>query len=528
MAYDAPGYADELSDELRQRWNETIRRAYDSQNDALKSRFFTLDPGTLRDPRPSDAIAWPGDPGKPAFCVGEANAQALSDWGLTGRRAVQLEYCEYLVVNGRDATGARRPKRVEVTTEFREFWACVATHDPDRVRAMATEVLGFEPSWGQLYGVADPHALGPEAREIAFGRTVAGHGNDRRLRVAGVPAQPAGRLNMERALFMTHPINGIDDLIYVAIFGAHPYAVSDRDERRQASGDDVFSAFNVAHLACNHADPTISLGVYDAVFRGSQVAFADPLGMYIREPNLDVFSYRGQPLPEDWVRFGRGRQGLHQRLVFGPPDEHDAFLDDVVLALGASEQPVTAATSCCASWRSARCWPSARPTRSPTTSGGCWSPRPPRSPATKPSPARRSAICSSACKPSATAAAARARWPSPPPDGAARRHDLGAAPPGTRALSRGGRAGAEDRRTRHALRARDEPAARRWRQRTGGRRVRVRLRRSGSPQPGLPHVRGHDADGLRRAAAARRRRSRRGRVPKRSRPTRSGGVGLRA
>jgi hypothetical protein len=341
MPYDAPGHADELSGELRDRWNETIARAYASQNDALKKRFFTLDPDALREPRSSDAIKWPGDPGKPAFCVGEANAQALSDWGLTGRRAVQLEYCEYMVVHGRDATGALRPKRVEVTTEFREFWACVAMHDPDKVRAMAAEVLGAEPSWEDLYGVADPHALSVDEREIAFGHTVAGHGNDRRLRVAGVPAQPTGRLNMERALFMTHPINGIDDLIYVAIFGAHPYCVVERDVRRQASGDDVFSAFKVTHLACNHADPTISLGVYDHVYRGKQVALENPLGMYIRPPNLDVFFHGDQPLPADWVRFSRGRPGSYQRLVFGPPDEHEAFLDDITLALGASEQPLT-------------------------------------------------------------------------------------------------------------------------------------------------------------------------------------------
>jgi hypothetical protein len=341
MRYDAPGQADELSDELRAHWNETIQRAFDSQNDTLKTRFFTLDPDALREPRTSDAIKWPGDPGKPAFCVGEANAQALADWGLTGRRAVQLEYCEYLTVTQRDETGALRPKRVEVTTEFREYWACIAMHDPDKVRAMAADVLGVQPSWQDLYGVRDPHALSIEEREIAFGHNVAGHGNDRRLRVAGVPAQPTGRLNMERALFMTHPINGIDDLIYVAIFGAHAYCVTDRDERRQASGDDVFSAFKVTHLACNHADPTISLGVYDLVYHGGRVAFENPLGMYIRRPNLDVFSYAGKPLPDDWVRFSRGREGAHQRLVFGPPDEHEAFLDDIVLALGASEQPLT-------------------------------------------------------------------------------------------------------------------------------------------------------------------------------------------
>ena len=341
MAYDAPGHADELSDELRDRWNETIGRAFASQNESLKKRFFTLDPDALVNPSPSDAVKWPGDPGKPAYCVGEDNAQALSDWGLTGRRAVQLEYCEYMILSGRDGTGALRPKRVEVTTEFREFWACVAMHDPDKVRAMAAGVLGEEPTWEELYGVADPHALTPEEREIAFGHACAGHGNDRRLRVAGVPAQPTGRLNMERALFMTHPINGIDDLIYVAIFGAHAYCVSDRDERRQASGDDVFTAFKVTHLACNHADPTISLGVYDQVFRGAQVAFTNPLGMYIRRPNLEVFSYRGAALPEDWVRFSRGKPGSYMRLEFGPPDEHEAFLDDITLSIGAAEEPLT-------------------------------------------------------------------------------------------------------------------------------------------------------------------------------------------
>ena len=49
-------------------------------------------------------------------------------------------------------------------------------------------------------------------REIAFGHALGGNGNDAHLVQAGVPAQPTGRLNTENALFMTHPINGIDDL----------------------------------------------------------------------------------------------------------------------------------------------------------------------------------------------------------------------------------------------------------------------------------------------------------------------------
>lgn len=341
MPYDAPGRADALDDELGARWNETIARAFDNQADRLKTRFFSPDPGALREPRRSDALKWPGDPGKPAYCVGEQMARKLADWGLIGRRAVHLEYCEYQTVHATDAGGATRPKRIEVTTEFREFWTCVAIHEPGRVRAMAAAVLGFEPTWEELYGAADPRALAPEEREIAFATTCAGHGNDRRLRAAGVPAQPIGRLNAERALFMTHPINGIDDLIYVVLLGAHPYCVGEGEARRRAAGDDVFTAFDAKHLACNHSDPTISLGTYDVVFEGRQVAIADPLGMYIRRPNLALFSYGGDALPSEWVRFSRGVEGHYQRLVFGPPDDDDAFLDDITISVGAADEPLT-------------------------------------------------------------------------------------------------------------------------------------------------------------------------------------------
>ena len=140
---------------------------------------------------------------------------------------------------------------------------------------------------------------------------------------------------------MTHPINGIDDLIYVVLFGAHAYAVGEGEGRRRASGDDVFTAFAVAHLACNHSDPTISLGTYDVVFDGAQVAIADPLGMYIRRPNLELFAYRREPPPAEWVRFGRGAEGHFQRLVFVPPDDHEAFLDDITISVGAADEPLT-------------------------------------------------------------------------------------------------------------------------------------------------------------------------------------------
>jgi len=63
--------------------------------------------------------------------------------------------------------------------------------------------------------------------------------------------------------------------------------------------------------------------------------------MCIRVPNLDVFLYGDNPLPPDWVRFGRGREGMYQRLVLGPPDDHEAFLDDITVSVGASDQALT-------------------------------------------------------------------------------------------------------------------------------------------------------------------------------------------
>jgi hypothetical protein len=340
VAYDVPGRADEISEELVRAWNDTVAAAYDSQDASLKSRFFELDWERLQAPEQTDGVKWPGDPAEPSFCIDDQTAQVLCDWGREGRHALHNEYCEYAVVSGRDATGRLRPKRVQVTTELREYWSFVAVRDPDRVRETAAQVLGREPDWDELYGVTDPHGLDEDEREIAFGHAVAGHGNDPRLEGAGVPAQPTGALNTENALFMTHPINGLDDLLYIVLFGARPYAVREDGEHRRASRDDIFAAFGVEYLACRHADPTAALGAYGAAFAGKQVAFANPLGMYLREPNLAVFRYEGEEVPPEWVRFGRGEAGMYQRLEFGPRDDDDAFLDQITVAVGAAESPL--------------------------------------------------------------------------------------------------------------------------------------------------------------------------------------------
>ena len=338
--FQSPGRADTLEPALLKVWNDTIQTNFDAQADS-QSRFFVLDPADLTAPQQVE-IAWPGDPAEPGFCIDDTAARLLSDWGKKGRHLLQDEYCEYAVQFRRDRTGALRPKRVEVTTELREYWVMIATHNPVRVRAMATEVLGFEPSWPDLYGVADPLALSEADRQLAFCHAVAGNGRDKALEEAGVPAQPTGSLNTDHALFMTHPINGLDDLLGIVMFGARPYAKKTGHKFARASRDEIFSTFNDEVLACRHADPTAAMGAYAAAFVGKTVAFADPVGIYLRPAPEDIFSFNGQPLPKEWIAYSRGGEGMHQRLDFGPPDDlDDVFLDDIVVSVGASDQPLT-------------------------------------------------------------------------------------------------------------------------------------------------------------------------------------------
>jgi hypothetical protein len=155
-----------------------------------------------------------------------------------------------------------RPKRVQVTTELREYWVCVAMHDPVALRALTKNVLGLEPAWEDLYGVGDPLALSVDQRKLAFSTFVAGHGNDRELENLGVPAQPVGELNTDNALFMTHPINGLDDLLYIVLFGAKPYARGDVADPQPATREQIFREFDVEHLACRHADPAAAMGAH--------------------------------------------------------------------------------------------------------------------------------------------------------------------------------------------------------------------------------------------------------------------------
>jgi hypothetical protein len=341
MPYDAPGFADTLSPALLERWNEVIRENHQRLLPEYETGFFSLEPDALRNPVRAH-VKWFGDPAEPAVCIDRAAAKRLSDWGWRGRHQLHNEYVEYAHVWRQDASGTWRIKRVTVTTELREYWTMIAEHSPNGLRSLVRDTIGRTPSWQQLYAHDFPFELTPNERKIAFSRQCAGHGDDPALIAAGVPAQPDGNLNRDHALFMTHPINGLDDLIQIVLIGARPYMRETTDGLKPATKAQVFRMrVGQERLACRHADPAAAMSAHGAACEGRTVALANPIGVYLLTMNADLFLLRGEPVPKHWIHFSRGKPGMFQRLEFGPPDDEPEFLDDIMVAAGSSEEALT-------------------------------------------------------------------------------------------------------------------------------------------------------------------------------------------
>lgn len=344
--YEVPDGAGKASKALRSEWNRELKRQYGKHKE-WSGRFFSLDPKRLRK-QPVVQVKWFADPEEPEICHSNKVANKLVDWlyflddknhvhwHYKGRR-LHNEYCEFSYVLRPDAKGVPRIKRVRITTELRAWWLTAAMHNPVHLRDMATEVLGRTPTWEELYGVSDPIHLSPRERETLFCLLNAGNGEHKDLRDRGIPEHPVGTLNNQNAMFMSHPINGLDDLLYIIMFGAHPYAKDVGDQYHDVTHEQLFRQHKVEHLACRHADPAAASASYNTAWEGRTIALADPMRVTMLNFTPRAFRYRRKPIPERWVRFKRNRQHLE----FGPSDRDKAFLSDISVATGGRLKPLT-------------------------------------------------------------------------------------------------------------------------------------------------------------------------------------------
>lgn len=354
MKYNAPGLVSGASEDVLKEWNAIISRElanFLKKPILMRATEHIVSPDAINTQPTS--IHWTADPAEPRFCLDESWAQKLSDWGIKGRHLFQNEYCEYSLVTRVDKHGRVRIKRFTATTELAEWWTNIASIDPEYLKASAEEVLGRSVSFDELYGsdVGDPNTMSAHVRRVRFAKQVAGNGYNDELINAKVPQHPEGDINRNNALFMTHPINGLDDLLYIVIFGAQPYVVKEEAGYRPARLFEIFNAQNATHLACRNADPAAAQGAFSSILKkvsqdgkkawGSKIAFANPLGMYFISFQWKQIFLNDVEVPNSWVKFSRGSEGLYQRLEFGPTDEEDVYLDEAVIKEGASESSIS-------------------------------------------------------------------------------------------------------------------------------------------------------------------------------------------
>ncbi|KQZ57372.1 hypothetical protein [Ensifer sp. Root558] len=328
--YGPPGSADsDAPDVVIDAWNKMI---VDQIGSRPASPILVADPANITNGQISSAVKWLGHPLEPLNCQDEEIAAELSDWGWAGRAELHNEYLEYGLVMRSDAAGQLRPKRFVATTELMEWWQVMAAHAPDYFVSRINDITGGTESFEGIFGRTVPQwgQLSVAQRTREFMRVMVGNGRS-------VP--PSNSLNPDNVLFMSHPINGLDDLIYVVHFGSFPYAVRDGGQVRRARIEEIFAAEGVQYLFCRNADPAAAEGAYNQAFmigteaapQFRKLAFANPLGMYMRSFGSGDMFFRGGVVPASWTRWSRGAQGTPQRLEFGPADNEDGFLDEVRL-----------------------------------------------------------------------------------------------------------------------------------------------------------------------------------------------------
>lgn len=335
----SPGLADPgVNDAVLSVWNDTIVTLINSHH---ASPFLVSNPADITDSKIAHSIKWLANPREPLDCLGEELAVQLSDWGWPGRAELHNEYLEYTLIMSPDAKGNLRPKRFVATTEMMEWWQAMAVYDLPYFLQQVSSITGRAYDAEELFGMpaSQWNSLNVKTRTEIFRRRLVGWGRSQ---------PPEHPLNVEHVLFMAENINGLNDLIFVVHFGSFPYAVNQDGKRRRAKLEEIFLSVDREDLFCRNADSSAAQAAYDQVFlRGSNppqgrvMAFANPLGVYLRAFKTKDLSIDGQSVPAEWIRFSRGREGMAMRLEFGPSDDDPRFLDDLIWTKGARTTPVS-------------------------------------------------------------------------------------------------------------------------------------------------------------------------------------------
>jgi hypothetical protein len=340
-----PGRLDELGSQGREAWDAQSAAALqtavdDLAKDGKRPDSLTADPARTAELRIPD---WPAFPARIGACLGAERALALLDWrppeeGDLGRIRHQEEYLEW-----RLAREDQRVRRIEMTTEFPEYWQVLAAHEPKRILALvAAFARESEIPPEAVYGSLDPFdtAVTPSDRQAAFSQTMLppkrGESREALKRVS--------RYNDGTSALccMVQPSNTLGALFALVASAARPLLVRDSTTKRArfASGSEAINTLGAAGVDGRNSDPLVVERVTRLATERRPIGFDDPVGVYIRGVQRhELAQPDGTDVPESWFEFGRGvaaaeaPDGLQrrQRLILEAPPDADFALSDLVV-----------------------------------------------------------------------------------------------------------------------------------------------------------------------------------------------------
>jgi hypothetical protein len=317
-----PGTLSDFGEAAQKEWDALVA-GYFSGND---SPHLLAEPD---DRTPDDVtVDWGAFPVRIERCLGSRrNASRLLDWRTTqgdiGRAQLQEEYFEWRVV--RDDTDAIR--RVEMTTEFPEYWLTLAAHHPLTVVELVRRFSGdatVAPS--ALFGGADPATLEPAERKAAFEDAMLPRGGK-------APWSPYNN-GADAICFMSQGANTLSALVALVAAAAFPYVAEGSEE--PLTGSQAIASGTQAAVPCRNSDPTVVEATIGLAAQGRLFALDDPIGVYILGVNHDQLEQPdGSDVPAEWFQFQRGSRPPEgkersQRLVLEIPPEVELAVSDLV------------------------------------------------------------------------------------------------------------------------------------------------------------------------------------------------------
>ncbi len=334
----APGLLDELGPSGIRAWEERVAQRFQDVV-AERGENHRVVPSPTSDMDEVTAPDWSGFPIRVASCLDRGSALRLLDWrdatGDRGRCELQEEYLEWRVVSG----DAGRIERVELTTEFADYWRVLAGWAPAVLLERVSEFAEQEISPADVFGDCDPFADGvtAEEREEAFATQM-------------LPPNGSSPYNRGgRAICcMVQETNTLFALLKLAVAAAAPRLVEEpgTGRRRGMTAQEVVPLLDRAAQLGRSSDPVLVERLGRLAYEGRRIAFDNPLGIYIvgvEHPRLRRPD--GSRVPRDWFHFSRGvgpeatadGRARYQRLVLEVPEE-DLYVSDLYDA--ATEQPV--------------------------------------------------------------------------------------------------------------------------------------------------------------------------------------------